>query len=114
MTPLCSFKSLQELHLTLDAYPVQKFLVEICTNLASLREFFLDIPYIEEEQKLDDFCSIIMHPRAKRYLRLWDLFCRNDDDNFLKNPIKDEFFKKYLSLYPSHLDFIEEFTNCEP
>jgi hypothetical protein len=114
LTPLCSFKSLQKLHLTLDAYPVQKFLVEICTNLANLREFLLDIPCIEEEQKLDDFCSIIMHPPAKRYLRLRDLFCAEDDDYFLENQIKDEFFEKYLSLYPSHLDLPEDFINCVP
>ena len=54
-----------------------------------------------------------MHPRAKRYLRLRDLFCA-DDDYFLENHIKDEFFKKYLSLYPSHLNFKESFIDCVP
>ena len=50
-----------------------------------------------------------MHHRAKRYLRLSNLFYEDEDDDSLENLIKDEFFKKYLSLYPSHLDFNEMF-----
>ncbi len=48
-----------------------------------------------------------MHLRAKRFLRLRDIFFDDIDDN-LKNIANEViFFKKYISLYPSHLDFVE-------
>ncbi len=41
---MCSFKSLQLLHLNLEAYPDQKILDKICNNLSNLRELLLELP----------------------------------------------------------------------
>ncbi len=50
-----------------------------------------------------------MHLRAKRYLRLKEMFfyMPSCDPNFKKIEMKESFFKKYISIYPTHLDFEE-------
>ena len=105
---LCSFRSLRQLHMKLDGYPDQQTLATICTNLVNLRELLIDIPFLREENLLDDFCSMHMHqPRAKRYLRLNELFARKKPMKIVSN--KEEFIRKYIQLYPTHLKFKEKF-----
>ncbi len=50
-----------------------------------------------------------MHHRAKQYLRLEEIFffMPSCDPNFNKIEKKESFFKKYISIYPTHLDFEE-------
>ena len=106
---LCSFQSLRQLHLKLGGYPNQESLATICTNLVNLRELLIDIPFLSEEKLLDDFCNMHMHhPRAKRYLRLYELFAHETPMKIVSN--KEEFIRKYVKVYPSHLKFEEKFT----
>lgn len=46
-----------------------------------------------------------MHPRVKRYLRLRNLF--EDQISYIHD--EESFIQKYISLYPTHLDFEEIF-----
>jgi hypothetical protein len=75
-----------------------------------LREFFLNIPFLSKESQIDDFCNLKMLPRAKRYLRLFELFAHDEPMRIVSN--KEEFMQKYVSLYPppSHYRFEEKFT----
>ena len=106
---LCSFQSLRQLHLKLGGYPNQESLATICTNLVNLRELLIDIPFLSEEKLFDNFCNMQMHhPRAKRYLRLYELFAHETPMKIVSN--KEEFIRKYVKVYPSHLKFEEKFT----
>jgi hypothetical protein len=76
--------------------------------LVNLREFLLNIPFLSKEKFLDDFSNMQMHPRTKRYLRLIEMFAHETPMKVVSN--KEDFISKYVSLYPSHLNFEEKFT----
>jgi hypothetical protein len=48
-----------------------------------------------------------MHLRAKLFLRMRQFFYKYPDGNFINIANKESILKRYISLYPSHLDFIE-------
>jgi hypothetical protein len=57
---------------------------------------------------LDDFFNMKMNTKAKLYLRLFELFAHETPMKIVSN--KEDFIKKYVSVYPSHLNFEEKFT----